>query len=128
MFQFMTATEYVDQLARQDVSTRMTDEQFIVAEINRFRASKKYTDMIAGDNYYSGKHDILNKKRTAIGDDGKLVEIQSLPNNEIVDNQYRKMVNQKVNYLVGQPFVLKSENHAYVEALKPYIIEKESNS
>ena len=124
MFQFMNAAEYVDQLARQDVATRMTDEQFIVAEINRFRASKKYNDMIAGDNYYSGKHDILNKKRTAIGDDGKLVEINNLPNNKIVDNQYRKMVNQKVNYLVGQPFVIKSENKSYVDALKPYIQTK----
>ena len=124
MFQFMTATEYVDQLARQNVETRMSDEQFIVAEINRFRSSKKYLDMIAGDNYYSGKHDILDKVRTAIGDDGKLVEIQNLPNNKIVDNQYRKMVNQKVNYLVGQPFVIKCENQTYVESLKPYILTK----
>ena len=124
MFQFMNAVEVVEQLARQNVATRMTDEQFIVAEINRFRGSKRYNDMIAGSNYYSGKHDILNKRRTAIGDDGKLVEIHNLPNNKIVDNQYRKMVNQKVNYLVGQPFVIKSENEAYVEALKPYIMTK----
>ena len=124
MFQFMTASEYVDQLARQNVATRMTDEQFIVAEINRFRSSKKYNDMVAGDDYYSGKHDILNKMRTAIGDDGKLVKIENLPNNKIVDNQYRKMVNQKVNYLVGQPFVLQSENQTYVDALKPYILTK----
>jgi len=124
MFQFMTATEYVDQLARQNVATRMTDEQFIVAEINRFRSSNKHSDMVAGDNYYSGKHDILNKMRTAIGDDGKLVEIQNLPNNKIVDNQYRKMVNQKVNYLLGQPFVIKSKNNAYVEALNPYLQTK----
>ena len=124
MFQFMTATEYVDQLARQNTQTRMTDEQFIVAEINRFRMSKRYHDMIAGDKYYSGKQDILHKKRTAIGDDGKLVVIENLPNNKIVDNQYRKMVNQKSNYLVGQPFVVKCENQTYVEALKPYILSK----
>ena len=124
MFQFMTATEYVDRLARQNIATRMTDEQFIVAEINRFRNSKKYRNMVAGDNYYSGKHDILNKMRTAIGDDGKLIEIENLPNNKIVDNQYRKMVNQKVNYLVGQPFVIKCENQTYVEALKSYIQTK----
>ena len=124
MFQFMTAAEAVNQLARQNVETRMTDEQFIVAEINRFRRSKRFYDMIAGDNYYSGKHDILHKKRTAIGDDGKLVVIENLPNNRIVDNQYKKMVNQKYNYLVGQPFILQSENEAYVEALKPYIQTK----
>lgn len=103
---------------------RMTDKQFVVAEINRFRRSKRFYDMIAGDNYYSGKHDIRYKKRTAIGDDGKLIEIENLPNNRIVDNQYRKMVVQKSNYLVGQPFVLQCKNQAYVEALKPYILTK----
>lgn len=124
MFQFMTAAEVVSQLARQNVETRMTDEQFIVAEINRFRRSKRFHDMIAGENYYSGKHDILHKKRTAIGADGKLTVLENLPNNKIVDNQYKKMVIQKSNYLVGQPFVIQCENQNYVEALKPYILSK----
>ena len=124
IFQFINYNDIVNQLGRLNVEQRMTDEQFIVAEINRFRRSKRFYDMVAGDNYYSGKHDILHKKRTAIGDDGKLTVIENLPNNKIVDNQYKKMVIQKTNYLVGQPFVLQSENHAYVEALKPYIQSK----
>jgi SPP1 family phage portal protein len=124
MFQFTTAVEELEQLARQNVDTRMTDEQFVVAEINRFHRSKRFRYMVAGDNYYSGKHDILHKKRTAIGDDGKLIEIENLPNTKIVDNQYKKMVIQKSNYLVGQPFVLQSENDAYLEALKPILLTK----
>ena len=124
MFQFSTANAVVNYLARQNVQTRMTDEQFIVTEINRFRRSKRFYEMIAGDNYYSGKHDILHKKRTAIGDKGELIKLENLPNNRIVDNQYRKMVVQKSNYLVGQPFVLQCKNQAYVEALKPYILTK----
>ena len=80
--------------------------------------SEKKTAARIGQNYYEGKHDILNKKRTAIGDDGKLVVIENLPNSKIVDNQYRKMVNQKSNYLVGQPFVLQCDNQTYVDALK----------
>lgn len=125
MFQFVNPADVVNVLARQNVETRMTDEQFIVSEINRFQLSKRFNDMIAGDNYYSHKHDILEKKRTAIGDDGKLIEINNLPNNKIVDNQYRKMVNQKSNYLVGQPFVIQCKNKAYVEALKPIILSKD---
>ena len=124
MFQFINATDIANQLARQNVQTRMTDEQFIVAEINRFRRSKRYTDMIDGEKYYSGKHDILNKQRTAIGEGGKLTVIQNLPNNQIVDNQYKKMVDQKTNYIVGQPFVFQCENEAYVEAVKPIIQTK----
>lgn len=125
MFQFMSVDEAIGQLARQNVESRMTDEQFIVAEINRFRMSKRFHNMIAGDNYFSGKHDILHKKRTAIGEDGKLIVIDNLPNNKIVDNQYRKMVNQKSNYLVGQPFVIQCKNKAYVEALKAIILSKD---
>ena len=120
MFQFMKAAEVVDQLARQDIATRMTDKQFIVAEINRFRTSKRYLDMIAGENYYKGKHDILFKLRTAIGENGKLTILDNLPNNKIVDNQYKKMVDQKVQYVVGQPFLIQSENQQYVDAVKPY--------
>lgn len=124
MFQFMNADEAVNQLARQNIATRMSDEQFIVAEINRFRTSKRFYNMVAGDNYYAGKHAILNKKRTAIGDDGNLVIIDNLPNNKIVDNQYRKVVLQKSNYLVGQPFVFQCDNQTYVDAVKPLILSK----
>jgi SPP1 family phage portal protein len=124
MFQFMKAAEVVNELARQNVETRMTDKQFIVAEINRFRRSKRYLDMISGENYYSGKHDILFKQRTAIGENGKLTILDNLPNNKIVDNQYKKQVDQKVQYIVGQPFLIQSENQQFVESVKPYLQTK----
>lgn len=124
MFQFMNAAEVVNQLARQNVNTRMTDEQFIVAEINRFRRSKRYLDMVAGDNYYRGKQDIQFKQRTAIGENGKLTILDNLPNNKIVDNQYKKMVDQKVQYIVGQPFLIHSDNQQFLDSVKPYIQTK----
>ena len=124
MFQFKSLADFVNDLARQSVESKMTDEQFIVAEIERFRNSKQFKAMVDGNRYYSGKHDILNKRRTVIGEDGKLTVVENLPNNKIVDNQYKKMVDQKVNYLVGQPFILRSKNDAFVEALKPYIQTK----
>lgn len=124
MFQFMSADEVVNQLARQDVATRMTDEQFIVAEINRFRRSKRYHDMISGENYYKGKQDILYKQRTAIGENGKLTILDNLPNNKIVDNQYKKMVDQKIQYVVGQPFLIQSENQQFIDSVKPYLQTK----
>ena len=124
MFQFMKTAEVVDQLARQNVETRMTDKQFIVAEINRFRRSKRYLDMVAGENYYQGKQDILFKQRTAIGENGKLTILDNLPNNKIVDNQYKKMVDQKVQYIVGQPFLIQSENDQFMDSVRPYLQTK----
>jgi len=124
MFHFVYSPDHVQDLAKQNIDGRMTDEQFVVAEINRFKMSKRFKDMTDGDKYYEGKQDILHKKRTAIGADGTLTEIENLPNNKIVDNQYKKMVKQKTNYLVGKPFLLQSDDKNFVEALKPYILTK----
>lgn len=97
---------------------RITDEQYIVKEINTFKASKRRKDMLDGEKYYAGIHDILSRKRTVIGEDGELTEVKNLPNNRIVDNQYKKMVDQKTNYLLGQPITVHSDNDAYAKVLK----------
>lgn len=96
---------------------RIDDFQFITKEINHFKLSQKRKDMITGEHYYDGKHDILNRRRTVIGEGGNLIEVENLPNNRIVDNQYTKMVDQKNNYLLGQPFSIQCENEAYTKAL-----------
>ena len=96
----------------------MTDKQFIEREISRFKVSRRRKEMLDGERYYNGQHDILARKRTVIGEGGNLIEVKNLPNNRIVDNQYRKMVNQKANYLLGQPITFQSKNTLYVETLK----------
>ncbi len=98
--------------------TRITDEQYIVNEINQFKISKRRKGMLDGEKYYAGQHDILSRKRTVIGDGGKLEEVENLPNNRIVDNQYKKMVDQKNNYLLGQPISIQCENEQYSKLLK----------
>lgn len=87
-------------------------------EIATFKNSRRRNDMIDGEDYYAGKHDILFKKRTAIGADGQLIDIVNLPNNRIIDNQYKKMINQKNNYLLGQPITFRSENDSYNKLLQ----------
>ncbi len=96
----------------------MTDKEFIEREISNFKASQKRREMLTGERYYRGRHDVLFKKRQAIGEDGELMEVKNLPNNRIVDNQYKKMVIQKVNYLVGQPVTFQSENKQFMDELK----------
>ncbi len=68
---------------------------------------------IKGELYYRNEHDILARKRTMIGEGGKLQVVENLPNNHLIDNQYGKMVNQKVNYLLGQPISFESDNKSY---------------
>lgn len=98
--------------------TSMTQKEFLEAEIKKWKKSNKRINMITGVKYYSGEHDILQRQRTAIGEDGKLYVVENLPNNKIIDNQYAKMVDQKKNYLLGKMLTFDTENKAYEDALK----------
>lgn len=95
----------------------ISSDRFILNAIKEFRCSKKRYEMLLGDAYYKGAHDILKRKRSCIGEDGTIVEINNLPNNRIVDNQYKKLVTQKVNYLLGKSFTIDADRE-YSNLLK----------
>lgn len=125
MFNFAeTWKEKIERLVNINISNKLTDEQFIVKEINKFKQSRRRRDMITGENYFYGKHDILFRERTVIGKDGELETVKNLPNNKIVDNQYKKMVIQKSNYLLGQPLTIQCDNENYVQILKQFLNKK----
>ncbi len=108
--------EVVEKLERDGAC--MSEKEFFEAEIAYWKRDKRYKSMIDGERYFRGEHDILKNERTAIGRDGKLKKVDNLPNNRVVDNQYQRMVNQKVNYLMGREFVIEGENDDYVRILK----------
>jgi len=115
---FMSETVRLNQIIEEGAASKLTDREFIEREITNFKVSKRRHDMFDGEKYYAGRHDILSRERTVISADGELEPVKNLPNNRVVDNQYAKMVDQKKNYLLGQPLVLKSENDAYNAILK----------
>ena len=43
--------------------------------------------------------------------------MDNLPNNKRIDNQYEKLVDQKVNYLLGRPITFYTENEEYQKYL-----------
>lgn len=121
MFEFLTIRsdeDLINNIVNEGAAAKITDEQFIELEIQRFKASKRRKEMIDGEKYHEGNHDILKRKRTIIGENGELIVVENLPNNRIVDNQYGKMVDQKKNYLLGQPIAFKIDNELYGKLLK----------
>jgi SPP1 family phage portal protein len=92
--------------------------EIIRKEISRWMSSKQRRSQLDGVRYYNGRHDILMRKREAIGQDGKPTEITNLPNNKVVDNQFKKLVDQKVNYLLGKPFVFEGDDKEYIKKIK----------
>lgn len=102
----------------------LTPLQFYQEELRKFLESPTRHAMVEGLNYYRGDQDIRRRRRMVIGRDGLLEEVTNLPNNKIVDNQYRKMVDQKTNYLVGQPLALQCDNETYSKLLQAQLHRK----
>ena len=98
----------------KDLETNIKYLEYIITQ---FINSKKRYEMLTGERYYRGIHDILFRKREIIGEGGKLQEVENLPNNKRIDNQYEKLVDQKINYLLGKPITFYTENKEYQKYL-----------
>ena len=111
-------TDRFKALIMQGAKSQMSDQEFLEKEIARWKYSPQRIMQIKGHLYYDNEHDILARRRTIIGDGGRLQAVENLPNNRLIDNQYAKMVNQKTNYLLGKPFVIEGDNRQYIELLQ----------
>ncbi len=118
LFDVHSMMRKISGLIRRGGGTALTDREFYELELARWKTSPQRAMQIKGQLYYENEHDILKRRRMMIGEDGKPQAVDNLPNNRIIDNQYGKLVNQKTNYLVGQPFVVEEKNEAYASALK----------
>lgn len=116
----------INDIIRVGAASRMPDVEFLEHEIAKWLASPQRAAMLQGDAYYDYEHsEILKRKRMvikdSIGQGGEKTAVweeeKNLPNNKDIDNQYAKMVNQKVNFLLSKPITLDSENEQYKEAL-----------
>jgi len=92
--------------------------RFLEKETDRFLNSKKRANMLIGDRYYDGRHDILKRKRTVIGQGGEVTEVSNLPNNIIIDNQYARMVDQKNNYLLSKELTFTCNDDEFLKEVK----------
>lgn len=124
MLQFGMETKRINDIVNTGAASRMNDKQFLERELQKFISSPERKHMIEGDLYYDYEQAIKNKRRMVIAEGGKLKEDKNLPNNRFIDNQYGKMVDQKVNYILSKPVTFKTEDEAYAEALKDIFNKK----
>lgn len=103
---------------------KITDKEYLERKIVNWLVSDERKLQLTGEEYYVGNHDILQKKRTVIGQDGTVTEVHNLPNNKRVDNQYAKYVDQKKNYILGKPITFDCDNAEYVEAVNRVLDKK----
>ncbi|WP_234405456.1 phage portal protein [Paenibacillus sp. IHBB 10380] len=111
-----------DIIRNLDDNAPMTLREIITQEMNDFKGSNRRKLMLIGQEYYGLDHDILEKRRTGIGEGGRIVEVPHLANNKLVHGYVRKLVDQKVGYLLSKPFGIQADgNEAYKTALEGYL-------
>lgn len=114
----VTDTDLLNEHIVSGANKIISNIKLLENEINKFKGSEKRQWMLTGELYYEGEQDILKRKRMVIGKGGRLEVNDNLPNNKRLDNQYAKLVDQKVNYQLGKPITLESENKQYLKALE----------
>lgn len=97
---------------------KLSDHKYLETRLIQWEHSPHRQLQLTSERYYVGDHDILRKKRMVIGENGKLVEVQNLPNNRNVDNRFAKMLDQKKNYLLGRPITFKCDDDEYLKKLQ----------
>lgn len=113
-----TETDALNQLINDGAKRVISNLSVFEKEIAKFKRSDKRKWMLTGEDYYEGEQDILKRERKVIGKGGRLETAHNLPNNKILDNQYAKLVDQKVNYQLGKPITIESENKPYLKELQ----------
>ncbi len=104
-------------LPRQQSPNSNSDFEYLEKVLRKWLESKLREEQLLAEKYYDGDHDILQRKKKVIGADGNLITLDNVANNKLVDNQYRKLVDQKTNYTLGKPLTIATHKEEYLAEL-----------
>lgn len=85
----------------------MTIAQIVAEEIKLFKDSERYKYMVEAEQYYLNRSDVQNKTNDVSGRSNTKIEHPIL----------KKLVDQKVHYLLSKPWSIDTQNSQYAEAL-----------
>jgi SPP1 family phage portal protein len=110
----------ITEILEQGAQSAMTIEDIIRTEIDAWLISDERKWMQVSQRYYRGKTDILARKREVVGENGELEEVKNLANNKLVHNFVRKLVDQKVGYLLSKPLSIQTDDETYADLLSEF--------
>lgn len=104
----MTLMDRIRLILSDPEKTPMTLAQIVSEEIDCFRHSEAYLHMKEAEQYYRNRSDVQKKT----------VRIANRSNTKIEHPILKKLVDQKVNFLLSKPWTVSAENEAYGAALQ----------
>lgn len=112
-------------LPKHEVSNSSnSDIRYLELVLRKWLDSPGRNEQLLAEKYYDGDHDILKREKKVIGADGNLVTLNNVANNKLVDNQYRKLVDQKTNFALGKPLIIATTKDEYLKELKKVFNKK----
>lgn len=97
----------VKEVMAELTGSLMTDEEVLLLEIEEWEKSETRQNMVTGELYYLNKTDILKKEQ----------EIKWKSNQKLPHGFAKKLVDQKVGYLLAKEPTFATENKNYAEVL-----------
>lgn len=122
----ITEMEKIDFILKEGAKNGMPLTEFIKAQIDEFKQSEQYKEMLIGGRYYKNDGDIKEKQRTYIDEyDGTERVSPHAKNYQLKHPIIYKMINQKAGYLVREKPTIKQiidknqkENEEYKKVMK----------
>lgn len=111
-------------LPKPNSESTNSDIRYLELVLRKWLDSPERQEQLLAEKYYDGDHDILKREKKVIGADGNLVAITNVPNNRLVDNQFRKLVDQKTNYVLGKPLTIATDKDEYLKLLTKIFSKK----
>ena len=101
--------ERMNEVIKNMINDVITDHEILIQEIQEWETSERRRNMITGELYYLNKADILRDKSQ---------EVEWKSNQKLVHGYTKKLVDQKIGYLLAKEPTFGTENDAYRQILK----------
>ena len=99
-----------------------TNKDYTKNILDEWRGSKVITDMIEAGNYFKVNNTEIEKKTRDYEDEnGMMVHNTTLSNIKSKTAQYRKSVNQKLNFALMKPFIISCDDDKYKEEWENFL-------
>ncbi len=103
----LTEMDRIKMILSDPEKVPMSLAQIVGEEIKEFKSSEQYKIMVEAEQYYRNRSDVQRKTN----------DVANRSNCKIEHPILKKLVDQKVNYLLSKPWTVDTSNKAYAEAL-----------
>ena len=110
----------IEKMIKEGAHAAMSLEEIIQLEVSDWLTSKKRKGMRTGEEYYRNQNAIRKRERKVIGEGGIELPARNLANAKLASGFIRKLVDQKVGYLLSKPMSMQTEPQPYQEKLDRY--------